>query len=357
MSRQLQHLGWTDELEESFRPHRAHGLEPARVTAEHRGAAIVHTERGEATGHLAGALLHGATSRADLPAVGDWVAADVLPRERRATIRVVLPRRSSFTRKEAGFETEQQVLAANVDVVFVVAGLDGDLNIRRLERYLTLAWGSGADPVIVLSKSDECPDVGAAVLLVEGAAGARVPVRVVSALTGTGMEELHADLLPHRTGVLLGSSGVGKSTIVNALSGRVVQKVRAVREDGRGRHTTTHRQLIPLPGGGLLIDTPGMRELQLWDDNHGLDDAFEDVAELAAACRFSDCAHGVEPGCAVREAVEDGTLPADRLESYHKLERELRYLERKRGGREAVVARRKAAAMSKSYRRRAALER
>lgn len=346
----MEHLGWTEDTARAFGPYAHSGLVPARVAVEHRDAYVLYSAQGEMWAEISGSLRHEATGRADLPAVGDWVAVMPRPGEKRATIRAVLERRSSFARKEAGFEVEQQVLAANMDVVFLVAGLDGNLNTRRLERYLVLAWGSGASPIIVLNKADLCPDVPSAVAEVEGAAPG-VPTLVVSAVDGRGIDELRAYLLPHRTGVLLGSSGVGKSTLMNQIHGRALQKVERVREDGKGRHTTTHRELFAIPGGGLLIDTPGMRELQLWDEHEGLEETFDDVTALAQECRFSDCSHEVEPGCAVAMAVKQGRLERDRLDSYHKLVRELRFLERKRDQRAAIVEKRRIKAMTKSYRR------
>jgi ribosome biogenesis GTPase len=237
----------------------------------------------------------------------------------------VLPRRTSISRKAAWLATEEQVLAANIDVVFLVAGLDGDLNLRRLERYLATVWNSGADPVVVLSKADLCDDVAGAVAAVEAIA-AGVPIHVASGLTGEGVDGLRAYTTRNRTVALLGSSGVGKSTLINHLRGEDVQAVAAVRSDGRGRHTTTTRELVRLPGGGLLLDTPGMRELQLWDVEEGFDTTFADIEELAGRCRFSDCGHNGEPGCAVEEALGNGTLDAQRYGSYRKLQRELHAL-------------------------------
>ncbi len=251
--------------------------------------------------------------------MGDWVAVG-----QSGTIEGVLPRRSVFVRQAAGTGRETQIVAANVDVVFLVTSLNSELNLRRLERYLTLAWESGAAPVIILSKADRA--VPSTTLLPEvEAVAAGVPVHVTSAMTGEGMDALRAHLLPHRTGALLGSSGVGKSTVINFLLGYERQSTGKVREgDDKGRHTTTRRELVLLPGGGILIDTPGMRELQVADAGHGLLSAFDDVEALAAQCAFGDCTHGPEPGCAVKAAVQSGALPADRLESYHKLVRELR---------------------------------
>jgi ribosome biogenesis GTPase / thiamine phosphate phosphatase len=317
----LQELGWDAFFQDAFRPFENDNLIPARVAARHHGPCELLTELGRLGGVPAGRL-----EDHELPAVGDWVAARPLDGERKAVIEAVLPRRSAFTRKEAWSRTVAQVVAANVDTVFLVTAFGGDLNGRRLERYLTSAWDSGASPVIVANKAD----LGHDRLLELGevdAVALRVPVLVVSAATGEGMDELEPHLRPGRTVALLGSSGVGKSTLVNRLAGRELLATNEIRKDGRGRHTTTHRELVPLPAGALLIDTPGMRELQLWADEEVLDSTFAEIAELAAACRFSDCSHEHEPGCAVKSAIADGSLPRERFASYRKLQRELRALE------------------------------
>jgi ribosome biogenesis GTPase len=325
----LQDLGWTDSHTTDFEPHAAAGHAPARVAAQHRGAYVLFSELGELRAENAGRLAHEAVGAGALPAVGDWVAAAVRPDEGAATIHAVLPRRTSFSRKVALKASEEQVLAANVDAVFLVMSLNEDFNLRRLERYLTTAWESGAKPVIVLTKTDLCPDYELRVLEVEAVAFG-VPVRAISNLTGDGLDLVRGHLAQGRTIALLGSSGVGKSTLVNTLAGEELLATREIREDdGEGRHTTTHRQLVVLPDGGLVLDTPGLRELQLWESSDGLSETFGDVEELAAQCRFSDCAHRTEPGCAVQAALEDETLPFDRWASYKKLQRELAHLERR----------------------------
>jgi ribosome biogenesis GTPase / thiamine phosphate phosphatase len=323
----LDRLGWRGgpEVLEALS---ARGESVGRVAIEHRGGYLLYTEAGEVTAEVSGRFRHEARlgTTPGLPAVGDWVAIRPRPGEDRATIRAILPRRTVFARKVAGREVEAQVIAANVDVVFLVSALDGDLNPRRIERYLGLVWGSGATPVVVLNKADLCPDIPPAVDRVAAVAPG-VAIHVVSALSGSGLEALGDAFLDSRTVALLGSSGVGKSSLINLLVGREAQRVHDVRADGKGRHTTTRRELIPRPEGGLVIDTPGMRELQLWEGGEGVPAAFAEVEDFAARCRFTDCSHDAEPGCAVLDAVADGTLAPERLASYRKLRGEVRHLE------------------------------
>jgi ribosome biogenesis GTPase / thiamine phosphate phosphatase len=320
-------LGWSPELDEAFAPHAGLGLAPARVTIQNRGLYLVSGDEGELEAEVAGRLRHEAASGGDLPAVGDWVALRPRNGDGRATIAAILPRRTKLSRKVAERELDEQVLAANIDVIFIVTSLNRELKLRRLERYLATAWESGASPVIVLTKSDLADDVEARTADVESIAFG-VPVHVVSAVTGDGVEALPPYFAGHRTGVFLGSSGVGKSTLINVLAGEELLATAEIRaDDDRGRHTTTRRELIVLPDGGIVIDTPGMRELQLWEADEGMDTAFADIADLAAQCRFGDCAHRREPGCAIRRALADGTLDRARWDSYTKLQRELRALE------------------------------
>ena len=303
-------LGWNSELAAQLEP----GLVPGRVAAVHRAAFDVWTEDAAVRTRLPGRLVHDGLD----VAVGDWVGlGDGL-------VRSVLPRRSALVRNAAGLTTTAQTLAANVDVAFVVSSLGPDLEPRRIERYLVTIWESGASPEIVLTKADRMDDPWPLVAEVEAVA-LGVPVHVVSSLSGQGCEELRARIAGGTTSVLLGSSGVGKSTLVNRWLGEDVMATKETREDDdEGRHTTTHRQLLALPGGGLVIDTPGLRELQLWDvGSAGLDATFADVEELAADCRFGDCSHVHEPGCAVLAAVETGELAHERLHSWRKLQREL----------------------------------
>jgi ribosome biogenesis GTPase / thiamine phosphate phosphatase len=319
----LEQLGWDEAWEADFEPHRAAGLVPGRVTIQHRGAYVLLTPDGEQWAELPRRLLRAADEGAGLvPAVGDWVAVSSPSHAGRALIEHVLPRRSAFSRKTAWAETREQVVAANVDLVFLLQGLPLDVNSRRLERYLATAWDSGATPVVVLTKADLVDHLEPYVAEVESIAFG-VSVHAVSNVTGDGIEALRGYLEPGRTVALLGSSGVGKSTLVNTLLGREALETREIRADGRGRHTTTRRELVLLPGGGIVLDTPGMRELQLWDVAEGLQQAFSDVEDLAAECRFSDCSHDSEPGCAIREALRTGELPAERWESYRRLQREL----------------------------------
>jgi len=349
----LASAGWTPAIEEEFTTRFAgDGLEPGRVAVEHRGAYLLYTARGERPAELAGRLRHAVGSRADLPAVGDWVAVADPDGADRALVQAVLPRRTTFSRLAAADhgQTIEQVVAANVDVVFLVAGLDGDLNLRRLERYLTLGWESGAEPVVVLTKSDLCDAVDAAVLEVEAAA-IGVPVHAVSNVTGEGVDELRGYFADGRTVAALGSSGVGKSSLVNRLAGEELMATNGLRADGRGRHTTTHRELLLLPGGGLYLDTPGMRELRLWDSEDGLGATFEDVASVAARCRFSDCAHEAEPGCAVHAALADGSLDRGRFASWRKLQGELRHLALKQDARLRSEARKERARFARRMRK------
>jgi ribosome biogenesis GTPase len=293
----------------------------ARIAAEHRGAYDVWSTTGSGRAHLSGRLRLELENKG-APGVGDWVIVKDAPRsDHTTTIERVLERRTVFTRGAAGREALTQVVAANVDMVFAVCGLDGDFNVRRIERYLARIWASGSQPTVVLNKADLCADTCARVAEVEAHA-VGVPVHVVSALRAEGIETVRACINSGMTVALVGSSGAGKSTLVNALLGEERMRTGAVRaSDGRGCHVTTHRQLVLLPGGGLLLDTPGMRELQLLDED-GIDTVFGDITALASRCRFRDCRHETEPGCAVTAAVESGSLATDRFESYRKLERE-----------------------------------
>lgn len=322
--------GWNDYFEAVWNEAERENAVSARVIAHGRGIWRVAGDFGECPAEAAGRLRLAAEKGADWPAVGDWVAVELRDDQGRAgLIQEVLPRRSQFVRKMAGKKIAKQVMAANVDIALLVSALDGDFNPRRVERYLTQCWESGAKPVIVLNKADATKNAHKRAQEMEKVAMA-VPVCMISAKTGQGFSELEAYLAPGKTLVLLGSSGVGKSTIVNRLLGRAIQDVQQVREsDSRGRHTTTARQIFVLPGGALLMDTPGLREMQLWDADEGLLQAFADVDALATQCRFTDCGHRTEPGCAVQAAMEAGALHGRRLENWRKLQRELEFLHRK----------------------------
>ena len=325
MSSPLARLGWNEGLQQAFAVHASADVAPARVILEHTHIYRVMSEAGESLARVSGRLRHRAATRSDFPAVGDWVALQPAKDSGDARIVAVLPRHSRFSRRAAGDPTEEQVVAANVDTVFLVTGLDGDFNLRRIERYLLVASESGASPVIVLNKADVPDDAASMAAEVRAIAGA-IPVHVVSCQVAGDVDVLKQYLGPGQTAALLGMSGVGKSTIVNRLIGHDLLRTREVREwDNRGRHTSTARQLIVLPESGVLIDTPGMRELQLWDAVEDMGGTFADVERIAHDCRFRDCRHRQEPGCAVRAAIEAGQLASGRLESYHKLQDEQAY--------------------------------
>lgn len=325
----LTKLGWNNDYENAFAELKGMGYKPGRIFAEYKNMYKIICEDGELLAEISGKLHFGAEHQEDFPAVGDWVAVTIRPNEGRATIHNILPRKSKFSRKAAGTNTREQIVAANIDTVFIVNSLNKDFNLRRIERYLLLAWESGANPVIVLSKSDLCDDVEEKLAEVEAIA-IGVPVHAVSSYSAAGLDDLRKHFKEGHTIALLGSSGVGKSSIINYFLGGEVQRVQELRTDGqKGKHTSTHREMFILPDGGLIIDTPGMRELQLWDAEEGLQEAFEDIEALAAGCFFRDCRHENEPGCAIREAIESGSLLEERLGSYKKLQKELLFLERK----------------------------
>ena len=332
MHPQLSALGW-DPVWEAIRSTLApDDAEPARVAVQHRGGYILYAADGEAPAAISGRLRHEAHFLSRLPVVGDWVLV------RDGVIHAVLPRRTSFSRKVPLGQSEEQVVGANVDAVLVVEAIDGELNTRRLERYLTAAYESGAEPAVLLNKMDLSPD-SAAVVSGARAVAPGTPVHALSARTGEGLAALDMYCRPGRTVVFLGPSGVGKTSLLNALSGEE-RPTASVLEDGRGRHTTTHRELVIVPGRGMILDTPGMRELQLWDASAGLDAVFDDVTTLENGCRFGDCSHGGEPGCAIRAAIAAGTLAAERFASYQKLEREEAHVLRKRDKRALAEQRR-----------------
>jgi len=324
----LEDLGWGPFFQQQLSSEPPGDLVPGRVAEEMKGAYRVYAESGPLTATTAGRLRHAALTRDALPAAGDWVLVATHPGGDSAVIQKVLARRTKLSRKAAGERTDEQVLAANVDTVFVVAALNQDFNPRRVERYLAAVWESGARPVVLLSKADLCDDPDSLVSETESVAPG-APVLATSTVSGAGLDAIREHIAPGETAVFVGSSGVGKSSLINALLDADAQSVPDIRADGKGRHTTTSRQLIVVPSAGVVIDTPGLRELGLWDADVGLDRAFAEIDSLAGGCAFRDCRHVAEPGCAVLEAVDDGVLPEERFASYRKLERERGFMARR----------------------------
>ncbi len=327
----LEQLGWDPFFSDAFEALGDTDLSPARVSVEHNYLYRVRTESAEVLATAAGSLKHAASSQAALPGVGDWVALKTNA-EGPATIRTVLPRRTCFSRKAAGQVTAEQVVASNIDTVFLVSGLDGDFNPKRVERYLVAATDSGATPVVVLNKADLCDHLEDAVTAIRAVAPS-VSIHTTNCKDGSGIDQLAQYLRPGHTVAFLGSSGVGKSTLINCLLGHERQRTRSVRgRDSRGRHTTVHRELMLHPDGGVIIDTPGMRELRLWDNREAVAATFEDIERLSDGCRFRDCRHRTEPGCAVQQAAAEGEISTARLTHYHQLQDERAHLDTRRDG-------------------------
>ena len=331
----LHDLGWDDQFSADFEALGDSSLIPARVEIEHNHLFRLLSGHGELLARTAGRMRHRARTQSDLPAVGDWVAISITDRARHATIKSILPRHSCFARKATGNPTKQQVIAANIDIVFIVAGLDADFNPRRIGRYLVAAEQSGAQPIVVLNKSDLREDLSTCIREIKRISG-QVTIHANSCQTTAGIEQLSSYLRPGRTIALLGSSGVGKSSIINCLLGEKRQRTQKVRiSDNRGRHTTIHRELIVRPSGGIIIDTPGMREFAAWNIDRAVENSFEDIDGLATDCRFRDCAHRSEPGCKVRAAVASGQLMPERLAQYHRMVDEQAELETRSAERNA----------------------
>ncbi len=337
----LEDFGWNAFHAEAFKPFAKPGIVPARVAIEHRGGyQIVTPELGLVPATVTGRLRHALRNNAERPVVGDWVAVQLPKDEKKAVIHYVTKRRTRLSRNSAGNETDEQILASNIDVVFVLASLASELNVRRIERYVAVAADSGAKVVLLLTKADLVENAESGADLLRKAIP-NLPIIVISTVRKRGYKEVLTHLDPRDTTVLIGPSGVGKSSLINRICGEEMLPVQEVREDDqKGRHTTTQRELMPLPNGALAIDTPGIRELQIWITEAELAEAFADIEALSLKCKFTTCRHANDPGCAVRGALESGALPVDRLEHYFKLKAEAAVLRGRQQGRASVQERR-----------------
>lgn len=352
----LKKYGWNTFFEEQFIPFLNEGYSAGRVCIEHKNQYMLYTEFGELTAEISGKMHFNSDGKENHPAVGDWVVIKPIAEENKAIIEHVLTRKNKFSRKNAGVKTEEQIVSSNIDAVFIMTSLNQDINLRRIERYLTLAGENEISPVIILSKSDLCSNITDKLSEVEQISF-NTPIHIISAFEKTGITELNKYFEEDKTAAILGSSGVGKSTLINNLCSETKLEVKEIGTyKDKGRHTTTHRELILLPGGGMVIDTPGMRELQLWEGSDGLSETFSDIEELIAQCKFPDCWHETEPGCAVKDALEKGKLDEVRYKSYLKLRKEVNYFERRQNNKAVLAEKKKWKKISSDAKKRSKLK-